>query len=147
MNANKLHNDARINYVALRSREALPAPTGANQLDNRLRMMQAPANMELVAVRIIPSTSTSGSDATNRYEFNVRNLTQSVNLMSAASVTDGNELVANTARELTLNQNTATIQANDVLAINVDIKDDGSAGPTNLSAAKFDIEAVWKLRA
>lgn len=147
VNANILHNDARMNYMTLRAREALPAPTGANQLNNRFRIMQAPVNMELVAVRIIPSASTSGSDATNRYEFNVVNVTQAANLMSAASVTDGNELAANTARELVMNQNTANIQNNDVLAVNVDIKDDGSAGPTDLSAATFDIEVEWRLRA
>lgn len=92
----------------------------------------APAACTISDVLLVSSAATSGSNASNNWSFNVRNVTQSENLRSAGKSTNGAEIAAETAYALALDQNLTGIAQNDVLRL--DVTQTGS--PTSLSAAR-----------
>jgi len=101
-----------------------------NATHNRLILNGPFSNCKITQVTLLSDTATTGSGAGTRWDFQVRNITASLNLLSAAKTTNGAEIAANTFYDLTPNQN-QTIAAND--AIRLEITKTGS--PTDLSAA------------
>lgn len=101
-----------------------------NATHNRLLMAGPYANFKITQAYLLSDTATTGSGAGTRWDFQLRNVTAAVNLLSTAKTTNGAEIAANTAYDLTPNQN-QTIAANDV--IRLEITKTGS--PTDLSAA------------
>lgn len=118
---------------------SLPAPTGADQLGLPRANFICSQAFTVVSVKVFSTTATTGANATNHYEFMARNTTAAANLHTVTTSTQGAEISANAAKTITVSQN-LSFTANQVFQLNVDIKDDGSAGPTNLSAA--DLSAV-----
>lgn len=116
----------------------LPALTGANQTDVDRFLWRAPAACTISAIRLISSATTSGSDATNHYEFNVRNATAGNNLGAANTSTVSNELTAESPKTITADQN-LTLAAGDGLNFRTQILDDGGAGPTGLNTAALKV--------
>lgn len=113
---------------------SLPAPTGSDQNGLARANFVCSQALTVVSVKIFSTTATTGADATNHYEFMARNATGAANLHTGTTSTQTGEIAANTAYTVTVSQN-LSFTANQVFQLNVDIKDDGSAGPTNLSAA------------
>lgn len=136
------------NTTALRTKTVsvvispLPAPTGADQLNVDRRLFSDSQAITVVSAKIISSVATSGSGATNQYQFVLRNSTQSKNLGSATTNTNGAELAADTPKDLTVDQN-QDLAANDVLVLRTSVKDDGGGGPTNLSSATVKVEVEY----
>lgn len=102
-----------------------------------------PQAVEIESIAIVVDTTTSGSDGSNNYAFNLTNLTQTEEMFSAdpttaASVSGvgGGEITANTAYILTPNQNDV-IAANDVLQFTVTV----TGSPTTLTAASVFVNA------
>lgn len=122
----------------------LPAPTGSNQSNLDRYLFTMPAAGAIVAARITSSTVTSGSDATNQYQFVLRNSTAGNNFGSATTNTNGSELSADTAKALTTDQN-LTVADNDVIVLRTSILDDGSAGPTSLATATVKVEVEFTI--
>lgn len=91
-------------------------------------------------VKIISDTATTGSDGSNKYDFQVVNVTQSNNLLSAAKSTNGAEISANTVYSLGVDQN-ATIAANDVLRLSVT----KTGSPTSLASAQIRVQVNYKV--
>lgn len=145
LTASDLHNDARKN-VETADLSALPAPSASDQLGNNLFAFKAPMNARIDSVELVSDTATSGSDATNHYEVEVYNATQANSLSSAKTSTVSNEIVAETPWAVTVDQN-QDIQNDDVIQVRVDILDDGSAAPTDLSTAEIRAVIAWSLRA
>lgn len=133
--------DATGRTRVIQARITLPAPSGANQNNVDRYVMTMPAAGILVSAQVISSTATV-SNATNRYEFVLRNNTQNVDCGSAVTNTNGSELVAETGKALTVDQN-LTPTSGQVLMLRTNIKDTGAA--TNLSAANLRVELVFKL--
>lgn len=77
-----------------------------------------PANCTIVDAILMSETSTAGSGGGTQWEFNVRNLTASVNLKASNKVTNGAEITADTVYALGLDQN-LTPSANAVLEFQV----------------------------
>lgn len=119
----------------------LPAPTGSNQGPLTVAALQVGQAISVVSVKVVSELATTGSDATNRYEFTPRNVTGAADLHTVATNTQANELAASTPKALTVSQNLA-VTANQVLAISASIKDDGSAGPTSL--ANTQLYAIYE---
>lgn len=88
------------------------------------------------AVRILSTTTTSSSDGTDNYTFDVYNVTDSHSLFSSAPTTNGSEIPANTAYDLTPNQNN-TITADDVLEFRCTV----NGSPTPIT--RLSVEVVW----
>ena len=101
----------------------------------------APAAGTVISdVKIISDTATTGSDGSNNYTFQVANVTQTLNLRSAAKSTNGAEIAANTIYALALDQN-LTITTSDVLRL-VMVK---TGSPTSLATAKIIAQVNWKV--
>lgn len=81
---------------------------------------------------LVSDTTTSGSDGSNHWSFQVANLAQAVDLFATAPDTNGSEVTADTAYVLTPDQNEA-VAANDVLELQV-VK---TGTPTNMNRATF----------
>ena len=91
-------------------------------------------------VIIVSDTATTASDGTNNYTFQVRNITQSLDLRAAVKSTNGAEIGLKIAYALGLDQN-LTIAANDVLEFQV-VK---NAAPTALTTARIIVQVNFKL--
>lgn len=122
----------------------LPAPTGANQSNIDRYLFTAPQDGAIVSARIISATATSGSDATNQYQFVIRNSTGAVNFGSATTDTNGAEVAADTAKAITCNQNLSFLSGA-VIVLRTNILDDGGAGPTNLNGATVKVEVTYTI--
>ena len=114
----------------------LPAPTGSNQGAWDKCIFSVSKAFTIISVKIASDTATSGSGATNNYSFNAKNITGSVNLHTSATTTEGAELSTTALKSITVSQN-LSFSANQIFSITASILDDGSAGPTNLSAAQL----------
>lgn len=114
----------------------LVAPTGAPQGPFTKAVFKCTQALTIVSVGIASDTASTGSDATNNYNFLPRNLTGAANLHTSATTTQGAELSTTDLKAITVSQNLA-FTANQVFGITVNIADDGSAGPTNLSSAQL----------
>lgn len=102
-----------------------------------------PQSVEIESVRILSTTTTSGSDGSNNYAFALTNATQTEELFSAAPSTQtvvsgvgGGEITANTAYVLTPNQNDV-IAAGDVMTFTVTV----TGSPTSLTRAAVSVVA------
>lgn len=116
----------------------LPALSGSDQLGlGRANFVSSQA-WTLVSVNLFSTVATTGSDATNHYEFMARNVTAAANLHTVTTSTQGAEISTSAAKAITVSQN-LSFTAGQVFQLNVDIKDDGSAGPTGLSAANLSV--------
>lgn len=86
-------------------------------------------------VTIVSPTATSGSSGTDRWEFQIRNVTAGVDLLSAAQTTEAAEILANTVYAITPDQN------QDVLAdavLRLEITQTGT--PTAVASALIVVE-------
>ena len=92
-------------------------------------------------VYILSDTTTSGSDGTNRYEFQVRNVVASLDLIASDVMTDAVEVTADTPYVLTLDQN-QNIAAGDALELQV-VK---TGAPTDWTSAEIAAVVVGWLR-
>lgn len=115
---------------------AFPAPTGSNQGPFTKCAFTCSQAFTIVSVKIASDIPTSSSDATNNYSFLPRNNTAGVYLDASATTTVGVELSDVSLKAISISQNTS-FAANDVFVIVASIADDGSAGPTNISAAQL----------
>ena len=95
-------------------------------------LMVAPSAGAVVQISIVSDTATSGSDGTNNWTMQVRNLTQGKDLLATAATTNGNEIAADTVWDLGPDQN-LTLAANDVLELQVT----KNGSPTDLSSAEI----------
>lgn len=86
-------------------------------------------------VRIISDTATSGSDGSNKYGFNIRNVTQAADLLAADVETDATEITADTPYDIDADQN-QTVAVDDVLELEVT----KTGAPTDLSSAEVAIQ-------
>lgn len=84
-------------------------------------------------VYLVSDTTTSGSGAGNRWDFNVRNVTQAENLKAADKTTNGAEITLEVAYDLGLDQNLTGLAAGDVLRLTVT----KTGAPTSLSSARI----------
>lgn len=90
-------------------------------------------------VRLILDTTTSNSDASNKWGFNVRNVTQGNNLLSSSVETVDTEITAETVYSITPDQN-QEITTGDVLRL--DITKTGT--PQDLSSAQASVAVHWR---
>ncbi len=120
----------------------LPALTGADQVGIIRFLAYIPGPATIVSARLVSSVTTAGSDATNNYQFTLRNLSDGTDLMSAAYNTNGAELNAEFPTVLNVDQNQIMTSAKN-LGLWVTIKDDAGAGPTDLSTASLRVEIIY----
>jgi hypothetical protein len=99
----------------------------------------APNRCVIKSAKIVSDVATSGSGATAKYDFQVANLTQTLNLLSAAKSTNGAEIAADAAYNLGVNQN-LTLAENDVLELQVT----KTGSPTDLSSAIMLCEVIYR---
>lgn len=92
-----------------------------------------PSAGTISSVKLVSDTTTSGSSAGNKWDFNVRNVTQAENLRSAVKSTNGAEITAEVTYDLGLDQNLSGIASGDV--IRLDVTKTGS--PTSLTSARI----------
>ena len=93
------------------------------------------ANAGVVKRVTLVSDTTTTSDGSNNWAFQIRNKTQATNLLSTAANTNGAEITADVVYAVTPDQN-ATVAADDVLELQV--TETGTA--TSLTNATFAIE-------
>jgi hypothetical protein len=103
----------------------------------------APAACSIVDVKLVTDTTTSGSGAGNRWDFNVRNVTQAENLKASDKTTNGAEITLETNYALGLDQNLTGIAAGDVLRLTVT----KTGAPTSLTSARIVACVVYTLSA
>ena len=115
---------------------SLPAPTGSNQGPLTRAGFKTSQAMTVVSVKIGSSTDSVGSDATNNYSFLPKNKTLAANLHTGPTNTQGAELNDGTMKDIIVSQN-LSFAAGQEFAIDVNIADDGGAGPTSLTAASL----------
>ena len=88
----------------------------------------------------VSDTATAASDAGNKYDFQVANLTQTNNLLASAKSTNGAEIAANTVYDLGPDQN-RQVAANDVLELQIT----KTGAPTDLSGAEVAVVVEYDL--
>ena len=98
----------------------------------------APSACTIANVLLVSDTDTSGSDASNKYDFQVSNVTQSQNLLSAAATTNGAEITQDVVKEITPDQN-ASITQGDVLKLSIT----KTGTPTDLSSADVHVIVIY----
>ena len=143
---NKLHTDARMNSIVLPVIQALPAPTGSNQTGLTRALWGAPGNAEIVGMYLLSDTATASSDAASRYVITARNITAAQNLATVPAATDSAEVAVAQPYDLGVDQNQSISNGN-VIGLTVDIYDDGSPNPTDLSTANLYVQINYRLRA
>lgn len=90
---------------------------------------------------LVPNTLTSGSDASNRWEFRVKNFTTGDYLTAAAVTTQGAEFAALGSYAVTVDQNNGASDIADISAGNViglEVVKTGS--PTTLASTLVDVQ-------
>lgn len=119
--------------------------TFSNSSHNRfLWAVPAASRYEVVEVYILSDTATTGSDGSNNWSFQVRNLTASEDLCSAAATTNGSEIAADTRYALGVDQNndkTALASAGEVLELQIT----KTGTPTDLSGARVLFQLDYKV--
>lgn len=106
------------------------APIGGFNATKNVLLFAAPSRCYIRSISLISDTATTGSDGSNNFTFQVGNVTDTVNLMSAARSTNGAELAANTPVSLAINQN-LLLDLNDVIRLVIT----KTGSPTDLSSA------------
>lgn len=126
------------------------------QVDGRIHMtsvsvdgLSATVNVPLIAapsaiiisdVKIICDTTTTASNGTDNWTFQIANVTAGNNLKATAKTTNGAEITANTTYALGLDQN-LTLATSDVLRLVVTKNN----SPTVLSSAKIQVQVNYKV--
>jgi len=121
----------------------LPAPTGADQLNIDRLLMNAPQAITVVSAQLVTDVVTVGSDVTNHYEFVLRNTDAAVNLGSTVLNTFGGELAAELSLNALITDQNLAVTSGQRLVLRTSIKDDGGAGPTNLSTAVLRVQITY----
>lgn len=129
----------------------LPAGTNTNSFMTQIGgfgasqqkfIFVAPSACTVTNVVLVSDTATTGSNGAAIWSFQVANLTQTEDLLSAAQHTDatgtGTEISADTAYDITPNQN-ATIAADDVLELQIT----KTGAPTDLSSAEVAVQVIY----
>jgi len=96
--------------------------------------------IEIVDIVILSDTSTTGSDGSNNYAFQVKDKTNTKDLLATAVNTNGNELTADTAFHITPDQENINLGVDTVLEL--DITETGTA--TKLADAEIAAFVIWK---
>ena len=115
-------------------------PVGLAATTNYPMCAGSGASFVISDVTVISDTTTSGSTGGANWGFQVRNVTQSLNLRSATKTTNGAEMTANTVYNLGLDQN-LTIAAGDVLQFQVTM----TGVPTVLATANIIVQVKYKV--
>jgi len=110
------------------------AGVGANSF-----LMAAPCNCVVEEVILISDTATTASVAAQHYEFQVANMTQSENLLSAVKSTVTANVLADTAFVITPDQNNIVTQ-DDVIEFQVTV----AGTPTDLSGARMTVQCNYR---
>lgn len=100
-------------------------------------LLVAPCDMTIDKLRVISNVTTEGSDGSNCYGVQVVNLTQTLNLLANELTTENNEITADTAWDVTPDQN-ADIAAGDVIQVLFNVNGTGPQ-TTDLSAARVTL--------
>lgn len=114
----------------------LPAPSGSNQGPLTVATFSVSQPITVIGLKIATDLATSGSDATNHYQFQGRNITGAADLHTGPTTTQGGELSTTAPKTITVSQN-LSFTANQVFGVKVDIMDDGGANPTSLANAQL----------
>lgn len=93
---------------------------------------ETPDRVFIREAKIISETGTTGSDGSNNFSFQIRNISDSLNLAATAKNTNGAEITANTPYSIGLDQN-RLIARNKDLVLRVVV----TGTPTDLSAANI----------
>jgi hypothetical protein len=123
--------------VAAKTRAPVVHVEGFNATVERI-MWIAPLSCTIQNVLLVSDTATSGSDASNNYNFNVTNKTQTQDMLSAAVTTNGNEIAQFVAYEIQPDQNNSVSQG-DVITLNITKNNTA----TNLSSADVHAVVIW----
>jgi hypothetical protein len=102
----------------------------------------APSACTIQEVMIVSDTATSGSDGSNKFDFQVSNRTQTEDLLSVLATTNSAELAIDVAKSVTPDQN-ATIDQGDVLEFQI-VK---TGTPTDLSSAEVMVQVIYSVSA
>ena len=118
----------------------------SNTTDDEVPLAVMPA-CTVVEAYIASDTATSGSGATQRYGFNIKNRdvdgTGTNELAAADLKTDATELAAFDTAPIGLDQN-LTVTAGQLLTLLIDV-DNGGGNPTDLSSAEIVVTIVYTL--
>lgn len=121
----------------------LNPPTGANQLNQDLGLIfTVPTGGIIVeAFRLWSSIGTAASVAANHYEYEFRT-GAGVSLSSVNTTTVGNEMTADTAYPITVDQN-LTVLAGNTLLLRVDVFDAGGIGAVGGPIGAVFMGELW----
>ena len=111
---------------------------GFNATEQKFIFICPQASTDINQILLVSDTATSGSDGSNNFTFQVQNLTQANSLLSAATTTDSNEIVADTAYSITPNQNNTGLAQGDVIELQIT----KTGTPTDLPSAEVMIEVI-----
>lgn len=90
------------------------ADVGAISATGEMQLWVPETAFIVTGVTVLGETTTSGSDGSNHWQWNLRNRTTSVDLFATKPTTNGDELTAHVGKLLTPDQNT-TLSANNNL--------------------------------
>lgn len=110
------------------------AGTGQNQY-----LMAAPNKAVLEQVQILSDTASTGSVTAQKYEFNVRNITDSYDMIATSISSVDGEVLADTAFNLTPDQ-TTIISKGDIIELQVSV----TGTPTDLTSAIIIAQANYR---
>ena len=100
----------------------------------------APTRCVITSIKLVSDTSTASSAAGSKeYTFQVANLTQTLDLLSATKKTSGTEITGDAAYDLRVNQN-LTLAQDDVLELQI-VK---TGSPTDLSSAQISVALTYR---
>ncbi len=96
----------------------------------------------IVDIVLVSDSTTSGSSLTDNYAFQIKDLTNSVSLISAAVSTSDTEITKDKAYHITPDQNNENLGAATVLELNITATDGGLL--TDLSSAEVTAYVLWR---
>ena len=98
----------------------------------------APTRCVISNIKLVSDTATTDSNGTNKWTFQIANLTQTLDLCSTAKTTNGAEMAGDTAYDLGVDQN-LVLSAGDVLELQIT----KGATPTDLTNAQISCALTY----
>jgi hypothetical protein len=99
----------------------------------------APNRCVIRKIKLVSDTTTASSDGSNKYTFQVVNLTKTLNLLSTAKTTNGAEITQHVAYNLGADQN-LVIDANDIIQLQIT----KTGSPTSLATAALSFQIDYR---
>ncbi len=99
--------------------------------------------VSIVDVVLVSDTATSGSGATKKYDFQIKDKTNTKDLLATAVTTNSNEIAADSAYHITPDQNNVSLGKDTVLELDIAVEDAGGS-PTDLSSAEVTAYILWR---